>query len=206
MISRRRVLLLAAGAVLAPRRILAQPAVLKSGDVLRGRFVQERHLSGFATPIRSEGSFVLSPGEGLIWRVEKPLATTTVVTPAGLVQLASDGREMTRLPAARAPFLARLFDLLNAVLQGNPAELEQVFTVTRRSEGAHEHLQLMPRRPEDIATSRIQSIAVTLGRFAEDVEIRRADDDFDRLSFTGQAVTPAPLTDEEAKLFASAKS
>ena len=206
MIGRRRVLLLAAGVVLAPRRTFAQAAVLGPGDVLRGRFVQERHLSGFSIPIRSAGDFVLSPGEGLIWRVAKPIATTTVVTPAGLLQLAADGREVTRLPAARAPFLARLFDLLNAVLQGNLGELERVFIVTRQPEGGRERLYLVPRRPEDIAASRVQSIAVTMGRFAEDVEIRRADDDFDRLAFVDQTAAKVPLTDEEAKLFAACRS
>ena len=81
---------------------LAETAVLKDGDVLRGHFVQERFMQGFAAPLHSEGSFVVAPGRGLIWRAETPFAITTVVTPAGLVQ-SVDGAETSRLSTASWP-------------------------------------------------------------------------------------------------------
>ena len=96
----------------------AEPAALKAGDVLRGRFVQERHMQGFAKPIRSEGTFLVAPGRGLIWRAESPFAVTTVVTPSGLVQ-SVNGAETTRLAAARLPFLTRLYDMMGGALAGD---------------------------------------------------------------------------------------
>ncbi len=84
---------------------------LTTGQVLRGRFVQERHMRGFNAPLRSEGHFVLAPGKGLIWRAEKPFSVTTIITAAGLVQEAG-GTETLHLPSAKLPFLSRLYDLL----------------------------------------------------------------------------------------------
>jgi len=88
---------------------------LQAGQVLRGRFVQERHLQGFNAPLRSEGRFVLAAGKGLIWRAEKPFAVTTAISPAGLAQEVG-GNETMRLPSSRLPFLSRLYDMLGGAL------------------------------------------------------------------------------------------
>ena len=57
------------------------PQLLKSGEILRGHFVQDRQLAGFAKPLRTEGTFVLVPGRGLIWRALTPFQNNTVITP-----------------------------------------------------------------------------------------------------------------------------
>ena len=124
----RRRLILAALAAL-PVRAWAITA-LSAGQVLRGRFVQERHLHGFDAPLRTEGRFVLAPGRGLIWRAETPFAITTVITTAGLVQDV-DGTETMRLPAARLPFLGRLYGMLSGALSGDWRGLEPDFVVVR---------------------------------------------------------------------------
>ncbi len=153
----------------------------------------------------SEGSFVLRAGAGLLWRVQTPFATTTVITPAGLLQVA-DGRELTRLPASRIPFLARLFDLMNALMVGDWSQLDPLFEVKREQKNGREKLVLTPRRPDEMSVSRIQSISVTLGRFAEAVELRRLDGDFDRLAFSDQAVSSDPLSPDEVALFQAARA
>ncbi len=75
--------LLALLALLAPYVALAAgPSQgLAADEVLRGSFAQQRQLSGFKTPLRTEGRFVLAPVRGLIWQAEKPFAVTTVITP-----------------------------------------------------------------------------------------------------------------------------
>src|SRR5262245_58062566 len=61
-----------------PSPTLAAPAIevtpLAPGQILRGRFEQQRFLQGFQAPLKSSGTFVLSPGLGLIWKTEQPFA------------------------------------------------------------------------------------------------------------------------------------
>lgn len=185
-------LLLAGSAVHA-----AEPPTLKDGELLRGRFVQERHLKGFDKPARSEGSFVLAPGRGLIWRGETPFAITTAITPAGIVQ-AVEGQETMRLSAARVPFLARLYDMMSGAMEGDWQGLESDFVVAR-SPGT---VTLTPRRRDD--GQPIRGITARLGRFVEAVEILRPDGDRDHLTFRDQTVTAAPLSAEETAVFARA--
>lgn len=173
----------------------AEPAMLNDGDVLRGHFIQERHMQGFANPIRSEGSFVVAPGRGLIWRAETPFAVTTVVTPAGLVQ-SVEGTETTRLAAARLPFLTRLYDMMAGALGGDWRALEGVFAITRSGD----RVSLAPAKPDDPAAAQIAGITIRLGRFVEAVEIRKPGGDFDRLTFTAQTLNARPLDQAETAM------
>jgi hypothetical protein len=176
----------------------AQTVILKEGDILRGRFAQERHMSGFAKPIRSEGSFVLAPGLGLIWTSEVPFPVTTVITPAGLVQNVG-GSETMRLSAARLPFLSRLYHMLGGAMAGETSALEAGFTVRREPvDGGSERITMTPRQSDDPMAQQIKAIVISVSRFVDEVEIRRSNEDFDHLTFSGQALSAGPLEPAEA--------
>ena len=188
-------LLAAAGTRAAePRRALRQ------GQILRGRFIQERRLQGFNAPLRSEGTFVLAPGRGLIWRAETPFAVTTIITAAGLVQDAS-GTETMRLTTARAPFMARLYDMLAGALGGDMHALENDFTVGITTEGDHWRYDLRPRTIGD-AMMPFQSMVVRGSALVEQVDMLKPGGDSDTLTFLDQAVSNAPLTAGEAAALA----
>lgn len=91
------------------------PQVVAAGQVLRGHFVQDRQLAGFAKPLRSEGSFALVPGRGLIWRGEKPFPNTTIISSAGILQVVN-GQPAVHLPASRLPGLNHLYAALGAAV------------------------------------------------------------------------------------------
>ncbi len=186
--------------------ILALPAAaaetLSEGQVLRGAFVQERFLKGFQAPLKSEGRFVLVPGGGLIWRTETPFAVTTVMSPAGLVQEVK-GNETMRLPAARLPFMSKLYTMLGGALTGDWKALEGMFAVERTGDTAAWNLHLTPRRADDPAMP-IRAITVRGGRFVNEVEIAKPDGDRDRLTFRDQALKTEQPTADEAKLLSSA--
>lgn len=175
-----------------------QPRALQTGEAITGRFVQERHLAGLASPLRSEGSFLLAAGKGLIWRGEKPFATMVVITPAGILQLVN-GSEVQRLPASRLPFLARFYDMLSGALAGDWTAMEHDFAVERRSDAQGWRIALTPRHPDDPVAAQLQSITVTGAKFVDAVEIRRANGDWEHLTFLGQALSSAPLTPEDAQ-------
>jgi outer membrane lipoprotein carrier protein LolA len=180
-----------------------QPRPLQPGDAINGRFVQERHLSGIDAALRSEGSFLLAAGKGLIWRGEKPFATVVVITPAGILQTVN-GAEVQRLPATRLPFLARFYDMLSGALAGDWSAMEHDFTVARQSEGDAWKIVLTPARADDPAATQLRSITVTGAKFVDAVEIRRINGDWEHLSFFEQALTSTPLAPDNARLFEQA--
>ena len=199
----RRLLLALAALLLCAAASPPQPGALKPGEAIHGRFVQERHLAGLASPLRSEGSFLLAAGKGLIWRGEKPFATVVVITPAGILQTVS-GAEVQRLPASRLPFLARFYDMLSGALSGDWSTLAHDFTVTRSAEGDNWKMLLTPARADDPTAAQLRSITVTGAKFVDAVEIRRANGDWEQLTFLQQALSAAPLAGDNTRLFEQA--
>lgn len=185
---------------LGPAR--SDPPRLQHNQRLEGRFVQERHLKGFNTPLRSTGTFLLAPGKGLIWKGETPFATVSIITLQGIVQLV-DGVEASRLSAARAPFLTRFYDMLGGALLGDLGALERDFIVKREGVGDKWRLAVTPRTSDSAVGRQIESILVSGSNFAEEVEIVKPGGDRERLVFSAQRVLADPLTAEDARLFAA---
>lgn len=178
-------------ALLAAAGAQAESPAVAEGQVVRGRFTQERHLSGFANPVKSEGRFVLAPGRGLLWVTEQPFAVTTAITAEGLTQSVGD-RQTAKFDAQRLPFLSRLYSMMDGALAGRWDALKADFSV--QTEGGH--VVLTPLRP-DIGAA-VGRISLTVSRFVDEVEIDRPNGDSDHLSFSGQTVSAGPLTAEES--------
>ncbi len=178
------------------------PTPLQPGEVLRGRFVQERRLSGFAGVLRTEGQFTLAPGHGLIWQAETPFAVRTVITPAGLTQRIGE-EETLRLSAGQVPFLARLADMLTGTLARDWRALEPDFTLARSGDAAAWQVVLTPRRAPDPAGMPFARITVAGGQLVETVEMARPGGDSDTVRFHDQTVTRGTLRADERRLLDS---
>lgn len=174
----------------------AQTTILKPGEALRGRFTQERFLTGFEKPAVSEGTFLLA-GQGLVWRGETPFPVTTVITAFGIVQL-MDGKERMRLSADKAPFLARLHQTMSGVMAGDWQKLHEDFTLRESAEGDARILDLAPRAAGE--NQPIRAIRIVMRRFVDEVVIVKPSGDRDRIAFFAHALGPAALTPDEAAL------
>jgi hypothetical protein len=193
------IFLLLAIPLFSPAGAADLPRTVKPGEVLRGHFVQERQLAGFARPLRSEGTFVLIPGRGLIWRAQTPFQNTTVITPEGILQL-TNGQEAMRLPAARMPGLGQLYDVLGGAVSGDIEPLGHIFFVKRNTESDGWQLVLTPLHPDNPGMSQIKSLTVVGRQFVDTVVVDKGGGDVDRLSFLDQAATTSSPTPEENSL------
>lgn len=178
-----------------------QTVTLKAGEILRGRFVQDRTLTGFSKPVRSEGQFVLVPGRGLLWIGQTPFPVTTIITAGGISQRVA-GQETMRLSAAKAPFLGRMYDIMSGVLAGNRSALTSGFTLQTSPLPTGQKLTLTPVASSS-APPHFQSLVITAGTLVETVDVLRGEGDYDTLHFMDQQVSGTPLTPDEAALFAT---
>lgn len=172
----------------------AEQQTLADGQVIRGKFVQERHLQGFANPVKSDGHFVLAAGRGLIWVADHPFPVTTIITADGLAQSVG-GKQTARLDAQRMPFLTKLYTMMSGALAGDWTALESDFSV--RHEG--NRIVLAPLRPD--TGMAIKSIGLTVSRFVDQADIEKPGGDVDHLVFSDQILSAGPLTPEESAAF-----
>ena len=158
------------------------PQILNAGDILRGRFQQERRLAGFSKPLTTKGIFLLVTGRGLIWRSQTPFQNTVVISPGGLLALA-DGKESMRMDASRMPGLGRLYEVLAGAVSGDLKALEQAFTVNRSNTANGWRLVLTPIKSDGMTASQIKSLTVTGRRFVDSIEITKEGQDKDTMTF-----------------------
>ena len=180
---------------------LDQP-IVGTHEILRGYFLEKKNLKGFKGPMSSEGHFVVAPQHGLIWGLEKPFPTTTVITPAGLAQSIS-GINVMHLPSQKIPFMLHLYDILGGALTGNWAALETDFSVTRRGDNAQGwQVTLVPHQADNPAMP-FSSIRISGHRFVENVAMLKPNGDSDTLTFLNESVSSAPPTASEKRAFNS---
>jgi hypothetical protein len=178
-----------------------QQLVIDTHDVLRGHFFEERNLKGFNAPLKTEGHFVVAPAHGLIWKIEKPLPTATIITPSGLVQTIA-GTKVMFLPAKKVPFLLHLYDMLGGALAGNWKPLEAEFAITKSEHAGSWEITLVPRRKDNPAMP-FSSITVDGHRFVENVTFLKTDGDSDTLAFDEEILSSAPPLASENTAFNS---
>jgi hypothetical protein len=197
-----RSLIAAAAVALLSSVCFAQLAIgpsLAPGQTLHGRFEQARNLKGITSTLKSDGTFILAPGRGLIWRIEDPIETTTVITPAGIRQIVNGG-EVQRIEAAKVPSVAHFYDMLNGALMGDWTAMRHDFSVeTIGNRGAWRTL-LTPLHPNDPIAGMLASIVISGGKMVDGVEIRRTNGDSERIAFLDQAVSSVALSGDDARL------
>lgn len=183
-----------------PEHLAEQPQILTAGEILRGSFVLERRLAGFEKPLRSQGRFSLIPGRGLIWHVEKPFESTTVIASGG-ISVKAGGQNVMRLSTSRMPGIGHLYEILENAVSGNAGALKEDFTVRRSSGADGWTLVLLPRQTP--ATTQIGRLVITGRRFVDRVEIERTGGDVDQLQFLDEEEqTGSPTAEEDALLAA----
>lgn len=184
----------------------AQPAIgpsIAPGQNLHGRFQQERHLKGITTvTLTSSGSFVLAPGEGLIWRIEQPIQTVTVITPVGIRQIVN-GSEVQRIEASHVPVITHFYDMLNGALTGDWSAMHHDFAVQTTGDQRAWRTTLTPLRAADPIVGMLSSIVITGAKMVDAVNIVRANGDSERLTFLDQTISDVPLSESDARLLTS---
>lgn len=116
-------------------RQLSKPAVI------RGPFIQEKHLRALPQPLVSQGTFVLAKEYGLLWLLKTPLQQDYRINSQGIARRDATGWQMLSGKSAGA----QQNHLFFAVLQGDSVELERDFELNLQGDGHAWTLQLTPR-------------------------------------------------------------
>jgi len=166
---------------------------LDTSKVLRGHFTEEHQING--TPVQSSGHFTVTPGRGLIWGIEKPFPTSTIITPSSAAQ--DLGGLALKLPAKN---LRHLYDVIGGALQGDWSGLETDFIITSSTKGKNWQMILTPRNTDKPKLS-YTTITINGSRFVETIVMTRADGATDALSFTNTVLSSSRLSSQETALF-----
>lgn len=113
---------------------LAKPAVV------RGPFIQEKHLRALPQPLTSQGTFVLSRDAGLLWQLRSPLTQDYRINTSGIARRTAQGWQLQPGQDVAAQ-QSRLF---LAVLKGDHSGLARDFELQLSGSSSAWQLTLIP--------------------------------------------------------------
>lgn len=121
---------------------LPQLAEQLSGPaVVRGDFIQEKHLRALPQPLTSHGRFVLARDHGLLWLLQQPIRQDYRITPQGIARRGEQGWQAVDPQGGSA----RQNQLFLAVLSGDTQALQRDFDLQLNGDPDAWRLQLTPR-------------------------------------------------------------
>jgi outer membrane lipoprotein-sorting protein len=121
-------------------------AKLSLGQDIRGEFTQLRHLSVLKRPLSSQGRFIFSAVQGLVWQQTSPFSSTMILKDNQLIQIDSRGKsKVLETQKQQNPLAQQLPELLQAIMSANVAALEQKFELYLKRTNELWYLGLKPR-------------------------------------------------------------
>jgi hypothetical protein len=169
---------------------LARPAVV------RGQFIQEKHLRALPQPLVSKGNFVLAKQFGLLWLLATPLKQDYRIGPTGIARRDVDG-SWQLLPNKSAG--AEQNRLFLAVLQGDSSGLQRDFELQLKGDAQAWQLSLTPRSL--LLQQIFKQINIEGGALVQRIELLETQGDSTLLKMIDSTSAPA-LNDAERKDFA----
>ncbi|UVL61971.1 outer membrane lipoprotein carrier protein LolA [Pseudomonas sp. B21-032] len=167
---------------------LGEPAVIK------GPFIQEKHLRALPQPLVSKGQFVLARDHGLLWLLQTPLKQDYRLNAQGIARRDPSGWQM--LPGKSAG--AEQNRLFFAVLQGDSSGLQRDFELSLQGDAQHWQLRLTPRSL--LLKQVFSQIDIEGGRYVARIRLLETQGDSTVLRMPSSS--SASLTDTERRDFA----
>jgi len=165
---------------------------MQQSPVVRGDFVQEKHIRGLAQPLISQGRFTLAAGKGLLWRLKAPIQRNLRITEAGVAH--NTGSQWRLEPAQKN----RQTQLFLAVLRGDSAELQKQFELALSGDEQHWQLTLTPKSA--LLRQIFTRIQISGGALVSTIELIETSGERTVIKLL-EALPDSTLTAEEAKDF-----
>ena len=195
----RRALIALALCLLAPLAqafdLPALSAQLGQAAVVRGDFIQEKHLRALPQPLSSQGRFVLAKEQGLLWLLQTPLPQDYRIGAQGIARRTASGWQALPQQSANA----RQNRLFLAVLQGDSSGLQRDFELQLQGEAKQWKLTLVPRSL--LLKQVFTQINIDGGDLVQNIELLETQGDSTVLRMQDSTATQ-PLSDAEQHDFA----
>jgi outer membrane lipoprotein carrier protein LolA len=177
----------------------APAASLDKAQVVRGRFVQKRHLAGLAQPLESTGAFLFARGVGIEWHTEQPFDSQFLLTDAGITQR-DEGGVSLQISATEQPALTVVSRVFFALFALDLDSLAHDFDLSGiRVGNAGWEIGLRPRA--DALRSVFRQAIVSGAASVRSVTLEDGNGDSSEIELSDVTYDPKALTADERRRF-----
>lgn len=173
-----------------------QPGLIPEVNILRGNFEQTRYLKGFQKPLKSEGRFLVSKVNGVVWQGMKPFPSRILIRNSGAIVNLDQKKNPVKTKAKKPN--AAMSKIMLAMLSGDQDEMAKYFNIQRSESNGVWTLQLQPKGGMARAFFRVE---VKGNRYIQKVVMEEKSGDKTELEFSAVSEVPDSLSAEEMKYF-----
>lgn len=166
--------------------------------LLRGEFTQEKKMKMFKAPLLSNGTFLLTDKEGLVWSQKMPFPVSLVLIKDKLSQQFS-GQKAQVIEAKTNPMVFYFSHLFLSLFKGDIEALEDQFKLSQSGDSASWILKLVPKSAP--LNKVFSDITISGGEFINELRLSELSGDVSQIKFSAQKVLPAQLTNDEKRAF-----
>lgn len=171
---------------------------LMTDQLLRGDFSQSKTLQMFDQPLHSNGTFLLSQQQGLVWKQISPFPVTLVLAKDKLAQQFSD-QVPEVIEAKDNPMVFYFSHLFLSLFKGDMNTLKVQFKLTLVEVKGHWVLLLKPKSaPLNKVFSKIE---IKGDKQIEELNLVELNGDATTITFTNISTQPEQLTEQEKDAF-----
>lgn len=179
-----------------PSAFLLEQVAQKAGRVesVFTRFVQERHLSLFQEPLRSEGCLCFQKPGRIRWEITQPYKSILVSDGKGVAQFEWIGGQWKKLELGLEAAVQNVVAQIGAIMEGRYGGNQSDYSVTATNTPDGPVITLAPRHPA--MRKMMEAIEIHLApdfRGTRRVVLRETNGDFTDIRFSDQiAESPLP--------------
>ena len=197
--------------------LFKDPLVIKVGEELAknkntvGDFSQTKTITQSGRKLKSIGKFIISD-MGIVWKTEKPFASTLVISENKMVQTSASGKK-TVMDGTDNQIFQSISSVLSSLFMGNTEKLYENFKiVVKNSDFAAWNIELSPKNQNIASVMKTFTLSGTLNSsenqtsqpanaILESLEIIENSGNTIKYEFSNQTY-PQELTNDEKQLFA----
>lgn len=156
---------------------------LASAQLTTGHFVQERELTGFPKPMRTEGVYFLDLKKGIVWETLKPFANTLIFSEKGIKRINKHGAQV--ISAQDIPYLKTVNALMLSLFSAQTEGLNKDFDILLEGSSARWSMKLVPKKTSALATV-FNSLEITGAASPQSIKMVNRQNETTRLQLSRQ--------------------
>ncbi|WP_281221944.1 outer membrane lipoprotein carrier protein LolA [Photobacterium sanguinicancri] len=166
--------------------------------LVRGDFTQTRTMEMFSQPLISQGQFLLTQQQGLLWQQTAPFPVKLTLTADKLSQQFGDQPAQV-MSASDNPMVFYFSHVFLSLFKGDTSQLMEQFDLTLSEQGNGWQLVLVPTSAPLNAVFR--DITINGDQHINQLRLNEVRGDNTLIDFSHQRTTPAALSAEEQRAF-----
>lgn len=171
---------------------------MKTADILRGQFEQEKYFSIMKQPLKSTGTFTMDRQKGIWWHNNTPIPGDMIINDAGIVQRSVSGT-LQRYASSQQPALNLMTDIIRQLVSGDWNQLSKHFEIIATTTEEEWSATLTPK-PGSLFDNYARSIELKGQAYVNFIAIYEKSEDKTRITFS-QLSSDTQLQPSEANAF-----